>query len=283
MPDFDLVVIGAGASGLSVTGGAAQLGMRVASVERGTMGGDCLNTGCVPSKALLAAAHAARTICRTARFGTTAQEPAIAWDRQRDYVQSVIAEIAPVDSAERFRGLGATAILGEARFLNSPHRVRWRKANHRKAVCHCRGKPCRSARHSGPGSGCRIGTTDTLFDLTDRPDAMARQGLVRGGPAGAREMKRLWRWVARGYAMKLLQAAPLEHWLWGWDLPNLVIWQGMETAMRLVQPCTAQSAWTQSAATAGRPDRTASAEPPIRASADRVGDRCVHRRGSAFR
>ncbi len=66
---------------------------------------------------------------------------------------------------------------------------------------------------------------------------MVTQGLVRGGPAGAREaMQRLWRRVARGHAMSPLQAAPLERWLWGWDLSNSVMWQGMEMAMRLFSP-----------------------------------------------
>ena len=123
MPDFDLIVIGAGAAGLSVTAGAAQLGVRVALIERARMGGDCLNTGCVPSKALLAAAHAARTIRGAVRFGILAAEPTIDWDRLRDHVHGVIADIAPVDSAARFRGLGATVIEGEARFV-APDAIR---------------------------------------------------------------------------------------------------------------------------------------------------------------
>src|SRR5277367_996165 len=69
MPEFDLAVIGAGAAGLSVTAVAAQLGLKVALIERGRMGGDCLNTGCVPSKALLAAAHAAQAIRTADRLG----------------------------------------------------------------------------------------------------------------------------------------------------------------------------------------------------------------------
>src|SRR3954447_22020670 len=117
MSKFDLIVIGAGAAGLSVTAGAAQLGARVALIERGRMGGDCLNTGCVPSKALLAAAHAARAASEAARYGVTVVEPAIDWDRLRAHVRGVIADIAPVDSAARFRAMGATVIEGEARFV----------------------------------------------------------------------------------------------------------------------------------------------------------------------
>jgi pyruvate/2-oxoglutarate dehydrogenase complex dihydrolipoamide dehydrogenase (E3) component len=113
---FDLVVIGAGAAGLSVTAVAAQLGVRVALIERGRMGGDCLNFGCVPSKALLAAARHAAAIRAAARFGVTAGEPQVDFTRVLDHVHHAIAEIAPNDSEERFTGLGATVIRGEARF-----------------------------------------------------------------------------------------------------------------------------------------------------------------------
>jgi pyruvate/2-oxoglutarate dehydrogenase complex dihydrolipoamide dehydrogenase (E3) component len=79
MPDFDLAVIGAGAAGLSVTAVAAQLGLRVALIERDRMGGDCLNFGCVPSKALLAASHAAQAARGAGRFGLRLPEPEIDW------------------------------------------------------------------------------------------------------------------------------------------------------------------------------------------------------------
>ena len=118
MPDFDLVVIGAGAAGLSVAAGAAQLGASVALIERGVMGGDCLNTGCVPSKALLAASHAARAVVRAARFGVIAPPPTIDWDRLRTHVHDVIQTIAPVDSEARFTALGVSVLRAEARFID---------------------------------------------------------------------------------------------------------------------------------------------------------------------
>lgn len=116
MREFDLVVIGAGAAGLSVTAVAAQLGVPVALIERGEMGGDCLNFGCVPSKALLAAAHHAAAIRAAPRYGVTAGEPVVDFSRALDHVHHAIAEIAPNDSEARFTGLGATVIRGEARF-----------------------------------------------------------------------------------------------------------------------------------------------------------------------
>ena len=180
MFDFDLVVIGAGASGLSVTAGAAQLGVRVALIERGIMGGDCLNTGCVPSKALLAAAHAARSVRRAARFGITAQEPEVDWGRLREYVQGVIAAIAPVDSAERFRGLGAVVIAGEARFVD-PNTV----SVGGRAITAKRFVVAAGSRAAVPAieglDRVPYWTNDSLFDLSERPDHLL---ILGGGPIG---------------------------------------------------------------------------------------------------
>jgi pyruvate/2-oxoglutarate dehydrogenase complex dihydrolipoamide dehydrogenase (E3) component len=115
--DFDLAVIGAGAAGLSITAVAAQLGLRVVLIERDRMGGDCLNTGCVPSKALLAAAHAAQAGQSAGRFGVRFAAPEIDWDAVQAHVAGVIDAIAPMDSVARFEALGATVIAGEARFV----------------------------------------------------------------------------------------------------------------------------------------------------------------------
>jgi pyruvate/2-oxoglutarate dehydrogenase complex dihydrolipoamide dehydrogenase (E3) component len=114
----DICVIGAGSGGLSVAAGAAQLGQKVVLIEKHKMGGDCLNTGCVPSKALIAAAHRAHIMRTSAPFGVTAGPPQIDYAKAMAHVQEVIAEIEPHDSVERFEGLGCTVILGEARFLD---------------------------------------------------------------------------------------------------------------------------------------------------------------------
>src|SRR5262249_19104177 len=113
MSDFDLAVIGAGASGLSVTAVAAQLGLRVALIERDRMGGDCLNFGCVPSKALLAASHAARAARGAGRFGVCLAKPRIDWSAVQAHVHGAIAAIEPNDSEARFRALGAEVLRGE--------------------------------------------------------------------------------------------------------------------------------------------------------------------------
>jgi pyruvate/2-oxoglutarate dehydrogenase complex dihydrolipoamide dehydrogenase (E3) component len=119
----DLCVIGAGSGGLAVAAGAAQMGAEVVLVERGAMGGDCLNFGCVPSKSLLAAARIASLGRRGAELGISYARPQIDFAAVTDSVQRVIAEIAPNDSVERFEGLGVRVLRAEARFT-SPRTVR---------------------------------------------------------------------------------------------------------------------------------------------------------------
>jgi pyruvate/2-oxoglutarate dehydrogenase complex dihydrolipoamide dehydrogenase (E3) component len=113
----DLCVIGAGAAGLTVAAVAAQLGVRTVLIERGEMGGECLNTGCVPSKALLAAAKAAQAVRTSHRFGIGSGEPRVDFAAVHRHVQGVVAAIAPHDSVERFEGFGVEVIRAEARFL----------------------------------------------------------------------------------------------------------------------------------------------------------------------
>ncbi len=112
----DLCVIGAGSGGLSVAAGAAQLGRKVVLIERHKMGGDCLNYGCVPSKALIAAAHHAHSARRFGEFGIEVHEPKADFPRVMQHVKRVIAAIEPNDSVERFEKLGVRVIKGEARF-----------------------------------------------------------------------------------------------------------------------------------------------------------------------
>ena len=114
----DLVVIGAGAGGLSVAAGAAQLGLQVVLFERGEMGGDCLNTGCVPSKALLAAARAAQGMRDAGKYGLAPEAPKVDWAAVRRHVKGVIETIAPIDSQERFEGLGVHVVREHARFVD---------------------------------------------------------------------------------------------------------------------------------------------------------------------
>ncbi|MEQ9639490.1 MAG: FAD-dependent oxidoreductase [Alphaproteobacteria bacterium] len=120
--NVDICVIGAGSGGLSVAAGASQLGRKVVLIEKHKMGGDCLNYGCVPSKALLAAAKAAHRWEGDARYGLTASAPGVDFAAVQRHVQGVIAAIAPVDSVARYEGLGVQVIQAAGRFVG-PDRV----------------------------------------------------------------------------------------------------------------------------------------------------------------
>lgn len=121
--DYDAIVIGAGSAGLVVASGAAGLGAKVALIESGDMGGDCLNTGCVPSKTFLKSAHLKRAIDQSALFGLEVPHNHVHMNQVMDRVQSVIAAIAPHDSVERFEGLGVTVFKGVGTFEN-PHAIK---------------------------------------------------------------------------------------------------------------------------------------------------------------
>jgi pyruvate/2-oxoglutarate dehydrogenase complex dihydrolipoamide dehydrogenase (E3) component len=115
---YDIAIIGAGSGGLSVAAGAAQLGAKVALIEKHKMGGDCLNYGCVPSKALIAAGEAAQAIRTAGRFGVNGHEPAVDFAKVNAHVQGVIASIAPHDSVERFEKLGCHVVQAAAKFVS---------------------------------------------------------------------------------------------------------------------------------------------------------------------
>ncbi len=181
MSDFaDVLVIGAGAAGLSVAAISAGLGLKVVLIERAKMGGDCLNYGCVPSKAMLAAGHAAAQARGAHRFGVKVSAPEIDWPGVRAHVQGAIARIAPNDSVARFRGMGIDVIEASAHFI-APDEV---EAGTRRI----RFRRCVIAAGSAaiippiPGLGeVRTLTNETLFDLEEAPEHLA---IIGGGPIG---------------------------------------------------------------------------------------------------
>jgi pyruvate/2-oxoglutarate dehydrogenase complex dihydrolipoamide dehydrogenase (E3) component len=177
----DLCVIGAGSGGLSVAAGAAQMGARVVLVEKHKMGGDCLNTGCVPSKALLAAAHVAEVVRGGARFGVNGMEPEVDFAAVRDHLRDVIAGIEPHDSVERFEGLGVTVIKAAARFTE-PREVVAGDATlrARRFVVATGSSP---ALPPVPGlESVPVLTNETIFELGERPEHLI---VIGGGPIGA--------------------------------------------------------------------------------------------------
>ncbi|MCV0381809.1 FAD-dependent oxidoreductase [Nitratireductor sp.] len=115
----DICVIGAGSGGLSVAAAAAAFGVPVVLIERGKMGGDCLNYGCVPSKALIAAGKQAHLMGNGAAFGIAPAEAEVNFRQVMQHVEATIAAIAPNDSVERFTALGVQVIQEEARFKDA--------------------------------------------------------------------------------------------------------------------------------------------------------------------
>lgn len=177
----DIAVIGAGSGGLSVAAGAAQMGADVVLIEKHKMGGDCLNTGCVPSKSLLAAGHTAELVRGSGAFGVNGHEPDIDFARVNRHVHDVIESIAPHDSMERFEGLGVRVIKAAARF-ESPTRVE--AAGYRidaKRFVIATGSSAALPPIPGLGQVPAL-TNESIFDLTERPEHLI---VIGGGPVGA--------------------------------------------------------------------------------------------------
>ncbi|MDA0962316.1 MAG: FAD-dependent oxidoreductase [Proteobacteria bacterium] len=176
----DILVIGAGSGGLSVAAGAVQMGADVVLLEGHRMGGDCLNYGCVPSKALLASAKAAHAQAHAARFGVADVVPCIDYAAAKDHVARVIEGIAPIDSQERFEGLGVRVIRAFGRFV-SPDTVEAGdyRITARRIVIVTGSRP-----FVPPIPGLNETpylTNETIFDLRDRPDHLL---IIGGGPIG---------------------------------------------------------------------------------------------------
>ena len=176
----DLCVIGAGSGGLAVAAGAAQMGAEVVLVERGAMGGDCLNFGCVPSKSLLAASRVADLWKNGAALGIAYAPPRIDFAAVGDSIRRVIAGIAPNDSVERFEGLGVRVLRAEARFT-SPRTVRAGDAEirPRRFVIATGSRPAIPAI---PGlDGVSYLTNETVFANRELPEHLI---VIGGGPIG---------------------------------------------------------------------------------------------------
>jgi pyruvate/2-oxoglutarate dehydrogenase complex dihydrolipoamide dehydrogenase (E3) component len=176
----DLLVIGAGSGGLSVAAGAAQMGADVILLEGHKMGGDCLNYGCVPSKALIASGKAAHAQAHGAPYGVADITPQVDYAAAKDHVHDVISQIAPHDSVERFEGLGVRVISDYGRFL-SPTEVQAgaHRITARRIVIATGSSP-----FVPPIPGLEsvpYETNETLFDLREQPEHLL---VIGGGPIG---------------------------------------------------------------------------------------------------
>ncbi len=196
----DICVIGGGSGGLSVAAAAAAFGVSTVLIEKHRMGGDCLNTGCVPSKALLAAAKRAQLARSAGPFGVTAI-PAVDFGKVHDHVHGVIAAIAPIDSAARFTGLGVKVIKGHAKFRNrrtvvvgDEYEIRPRR------IVIATGSTPAVPPIPGLDSGPYL-TNEFVFELAELPGRLI---VIGGGPIGL-EMAQAFRRL--GSEVAVLEAA----------------------------------------------------------------------------
>ncbi|MFZ0430610.1 MAG: mercuric reductase [Acidobacteriota bacterium] len=178
---YNLAVIGAGTAGLVTAAAAAGLGARVALVEQGLMGGDCLNFGCVPSKALIRSARAAASIGEAGAFGIrVAGEAKVDFTAVMQRLRRLRSDLSVHDSAHRFRELGVDVFFGQARFrgrtslIVGDHRIRFKKA-----VIATGSRPV-----VPPIPGLAAGeflTNENVFSLSSLPTRLA---VIGGGPIG---------------------------------------------------------------------------------------------------
>ncbi len=176
----DILVIGAGSGGLSVAAGASQMGAKVVLLEGHKMGGDCLNFGCVPSKALIASAKSAYEQAHAQQFGIADVIPQVDYAATKEHVADVISQIAPVDSQERFEGLGVHVIREFGKFI-SPTEVQAGDSviSARRVVIASGSSPL-----VPPIPGLETvpyETNETLFELRERPEHLL---IIGGGPIG---------------------------------------------------------------------------------------------------
>lgn len=176
----DICIIGGGSGGLSIAAGAVQMGAKVVLLEGHKMGGDCLNYGCVPSKALIASAKQAHMMSHGAKLGVAEVAPSVDYAAAKDHVRDVIATIEPVDSVERFEGLGVQVIQEFGTFISKTEvQAGDNIIEARRFVV---------ATGSGPFvppipglDTVEVYTNENIFDLREKPKHLI---VIGGGPIG---------------------------------------------------------------------------------------------------
>ncbi len=179
-PRYNLLVVGGGSAGLVAAAGAAGLGARVALVERDLLGGDCLITGCVPSKALLRSARAAAEARAAGRFGVRKGNASVDFPVVMERMRRLRTELSDNDSAARFRGLGVDVYLGDGRFTGSDtFEIGGKTLWFRRAAIATGARPARPDLPGLEESGYL--TSENVFNLTELPRRLA---VVGAGPIG---------------------------------------------------------------------------------------------------
>lgn len=256
----NLVVIGAGAAGLVSSYIAAAARARVSLVEAHRMGGDCLNTGCVPSKALLHAARTVRTLREAEGLGIQSAPGAVDFRRVMQRVQQVIADITPHDSVERYTGLGVDVIAGHATLLN-PWTVQIQRLDGSRQTLTTRAvviaAGARPILPDIPGlSGVACLTSDTLWDTLAALDAAPRRMVVLGGgPIGCELAQAL---ACLGTEVTLVEKAPRLLAQEDEDVAREVLLGLQADGVRVLTGAEALHCTAASPATAARPAGAAS-------------------------
>jgi len=200
----DICVIGAGSGGLSVTAGAVQMGAEVVLIEKDKMGGDCLNTGCVPSKALLAAGKHAQAFRTSGPFGIKPATPNIDFAAAMAHVREVIQGIEPHDSVERFESLGVNVIKGAARFTSRNEVAVGERRIRAKRFVIATGS--RATVPPIPGiDDTDYLTNETLFENSACPDHLI---IVGGGPIGIEMAQAHYRLGVKVTVLERMRALP---------------------------------------------------------------------------
>ena len=176
----DILVIGAGSGGLSVAAGAVQMGAEVVLLEGHKMGGDCLNYGCVPSKALLSAAKQAHAMTTGEAYGVTPTKPKVDYAAAKDHVAKAIATIEPHDSVERFEGLGVRVIQEYGHFLNEKEVQAGDHVIEARRIVIATGSSPLVPPIPGLDNVVHY-TNENIFDLREKPDHLL---IIGGGPIG---------------------------------------------------------------------------------------------------
>lgn len=200
----DLAVIGAGSAGLSAAAGAAMLGLDVVLFEKHEMGGDCLNFGCVPSKALISAAKIAHVPEDALRYGISLPAAVVNWDAVKAHVRRAIDAIAPVDSQERFEGLGCTVIREAARFEDKNTLVSASVRVKARRIILATGS--RAIIPPVPGlEDVPYFTNETIFSAPDFPHELI---ILGGGPIGLELAQAFCRLGSRVTVIEMGRALP---------------------------------------------------------------------------
>jgi pyruvate/2-oxoglutarate dehydrogenase complex dihydrolipoamide dehydrogenase (E3) component len=221
-PDF--CIIGAGSGGLSFAAGAVQMGASVVLIERAKMGGDCLNSGCVPSKALIAAAKIGHKILKSEGFGWSISKSKVNFQKVHDHVHSVISSIAPNDSVERFEKLGVHVILDEGSFADKDRIETNSHIIKAKRFIISTGSTAFVPPIDGLDKVPFL-TNESIFELTELPEHLV---IIGGGPIGIEMAQAFNRLGSKVTVLEAFTALPKDDPELTSKLKEILVNEGMD-------------------------------------------------------